>query len=118
MFQHACAFETTRGYHNLVERLRDPSHTRALSPSELFHYAGLAGLLADRLETIDYDIDVDDWIARADQPAEDAREARDLLAHAIGTRRFAGRRVWRDDTGKLWFTVRWGIVCATKPAPG
>ena len=105
-------------YHNLVERLRDPSHTRALPPSELFHYAGLAGLVADRLETIDYDIDVHDWIARADQPAEDARKTRELLADAIGTRRFGGRRVWRDDTGKLWFTVRWAIVCATKPAPG
>ena len=40
------------------------------------------------------------------------------VADAIGTRRFGGRRVWRDDTGKLWFTVRWAIVCATKPAPG
>lgn len=104
-------------YHNLVERLRDPSHARALPLSELFFFLGEAGLDADRLETLDFELDVEDWIARAEQAKEQADEARALIAHALGTRRFGGKRVRRDEGGKLLFTVRWAIVVATKGPP-
>jgi ubiquinone/menaquinone biosynthesis C-methylase UbiE len=42
-------------YHNLVERLRDPSHARALPLSEFAQMLGLAGLELDKVETIDND---------------------------------------------------------------
>src|SRR5262245_34628963 len=42
-------------YHNLVERLRDPSHMRALPLSEFAQMLGLAGLALDQIETVDYD---------------------------------------------------------------
>lgn len=102
-------------YQDLVERLRDPSHARALTLSELFQYVGLAGLDAEKLDAIEYAQDVDDWIARAEQPRAGAAQARELIAHAIGTRKMGGKRVWRDENGKLWFTVRWAIVVAGKP---
>ncbi len=102
-------------YHNVVERLRDPSHTSALPLSELVQLLGL-GLQVDKIETIDYDLDVEDWIARAEQSADDAQRARQLIAAAIGTRKFGGKRVWRDEDGKLWFSVRWAILVATKPS--
>ena len=110
-------------YHNLVERLRDPSHARALPLSELAHMLGLAGLDLDKVETIDYAQDVEDWIARAEQSPDDAKQARELIVAAIGTRKFGAKKVWRDEGGKLWFSVRWAILVATKPtshllAPG
>jgi hypothetical protein len=58
-------------YHNVVERLRDPSHTTALPLSELVQLLGLVGLQVDKIETIVYDLDVEDWIARAEQSADD-----------------------------------------------
>jgi len=41
---------------------------------------------------------------------------RQLIADAIGTRNFGAKRVRRDEGGKLWFSVRWAILVATKPA--
>ena len=78
-------------YHDLVERLRDPSHARALPLSELAEMVGLAGLELDKIETMDYAQDVEDWIARAEQSADDAKQARQLIAAAIGTRKFGAQ---------------------------
>ena len=103
-------------YHTTVERLRDPSHARALPLSELVHMLRVAGLEVDKIEAIDYEQDVDDWIARAAQSVDEATRARKLIAEAIGTRKFGGKRVWRDEHGKLWFSVRWAILVATKLA--
>jgi hypothetical protein len=103
-------------YHNLVERLRDPSHARALPLSEFAQMLGLAGFELDKVETIDYHQDAEDWIARAEQFADDAKQARQLIAAAIGTRKFGAKKVWRDEGGNLWFSVRWAILVATKPA--
>jgi hypothetical protein len=101
--------------HNVVERLRDPSHTCALPLSELVQMLGLAGFQLDKVETIDYDQDVEDWIARAEQFADEAKQTRQLIAATIGTRKFGGKKVWRDEGTKLWFSVRWAILVATKP---
>lgn len=106
--------EAEAAYHDEVERLRDPSHASALPLSRLFLLIGKSGLEADRLETIDYELDVDDWIARADQSKEEAAKARAMIAAALGSRRFGGKHVRRDEQGKLWFTVRWAIITATK----
>jgi len=103
-------------YHTNVERLRDPSHTRALPLSELVHTLRVSGLELDKVEAIDYDQDVEDWMTRAAQSADEATRARKLIAEAIGTRKLGGKRVWRDEDGKLWFSVRWAILVATKRA--
>jgi len=103
-------------YHNNVERLRDPSHSRALPLSELVHTIRVAGLELDRVEAIDYDQDVEDWMARAAQSTDEAARARQLIAEASGTRKFGAKKVWRDGDGKLWFSVRWAILVATKVA--
>src|SRR5262249_33482942 len=103
-------------YHNRVERFRDPSHACALSISALAQMIGLAGLELDKVEMVDYDQDVADWIARAEQSADDAAQARKLITAAISTRKFGGKTVWRDQGGKLWFSVRWAILVARKPA--
>jgi len=103
-------------YHNNVERLRDPSHNRAVPLSELVRTIRVAGLELDRVEAIDYVQDVEDWMARAAQSTDEAARARRLIAEAIGTRKFGAKKVWRDEDGKLWFSVRWAILVATKLA--
>jgi hypothetical protein len=101
-------------YHNVIERLRDPSHTSSLALSELVKMVRIAGLELDKVDAIDYEQDVEDWIARAEQSADAATQARELIADATGTRKFGGKRVWRDQDGKIWFSVRWAILVATK----
>jgi SAM-dependent methyltransferase len=101
-------------YHNEVERLRDPSHARALPLSELLRLAGLAGFEADHVETVDYELDVEDWIARAEQSEDEASRARARIAAAVGTARFGGKHIRRDPAGALMFTVRWAILVATR----
>lgn len=102
-------------YHDEVERLRDPSHASALPLSRLARTLGQAGLQVAALDAMDFAIDAEDWIARAEQTREQADEARRRIAAAIGGRRFGGKRAWRDASGKLWFTVRWVMVVAEKP---
>ena len=77
---------------------------------------GLAGLELDKIETINYNQDAEDSIACAEQSADDAQQARQMIVAAIGTRKFGAKKVWRDEGGKLWFSVRWAILVATKPA--
>jgi SAM-dependent methyltransferase len=101
-------------YHNVVERLRDPSHANALALSELVKTIRLAGLEIDKVDGIDYEQDVEDWIARAEQSADAAARAREMIADASGTRNFGGKTVWRDQGGRIWFSVRWAILVATK----
>jgi SAM-dependent methyltransferase len=101
-------------YLNLVERLRDPSHVRALPISEAVQVVGLAGFELDRVNTTELELDVDDWIARAAQSSDEARRAHELLVDAVGTRRFGGRRVRRDEAGKVKFIVRYMIVVGTR----
>lgn len=84
--------------------------------SELVQIIRLAGLEIDRVDTIDYEQDVEDWIARAEQSADAATRARELIVAATGTPMFGGKRVWRDDDGSAWFSVRWAILVATKSA--
>jgi SAM-dependent methyltransferase len=100
-----------------VERLRDPSHARVLPLSETVRAVGLAGLEPARLDAMDFAIDVADWIARAKQAPEAAAEARRLLEAVSGTRRFGGKRVWRDAGGRLFFEQRYAMLVAEKPAP-
>jgi len=101
-------------FHNVVERLRDPSHASSLPLSKLVKTIRIAGLELDKMDAIDYEQDVEDWLARAEQSAKAATRARQLIAGARGTRKFGAKRVWRDQEGKLWFSVRWAILVATK----
>jgi SAM-dependent methyltransferase len=101
-------------YLNMVERLRDPSHARALPISEAVHIIGVSGFDLHRVDTTELELDVDDWIARAEQTPDEARRVRELLGDTVGTRRFGGRRVRRDEAGKLKFIVRYMIVVGVR----
>lgn len=63
-----------------AERLRDPSHGRALSEAEWRALLGGAGLEVERVEHFDMELDFESWFARTQTPAADAERARELLA--------------------------------------
>lgn len=63
-----------------AEKLRDPSHVRALSEDEWRELLGSAAFEVERVEFFDMTIDFESWFARTDTPPDDSERARDLLA--------------------------------------
>ena len=66
-------------YQNQVERLRDPSHTRALAPSELIELLTAAGLEIERLYSSEVVQNLERWLANSFTPPERAAEVRALI---------------------------------------
>jgi ubiquinone/menaquinone biosynthesis C-methylase UbiE len=100
---------------NEIERLRDPSHTRALPLSELVRLIGTLRLELDRTEAFNFRIEVEDWIHRAFQ-SPDARAEVQRRLGTPGPRAFGGRPLYRDASGKLCFETRHMMVVATRVA--
>jgi ubiquinone/menaquinone biosynthesis C-methylase UbiE len=63
-----------------AEKLRDPSHVRALSEEEWRELLTSAGLEVERVEFFDMMIDFESWFARTSTAAEDAERARELVS--------------------------------------
>lgn len=106
---------TRAGYHNAVERLRDPSHTRALPLSELFRRLDEAGLRPLRCETYALDQEVEGWLTRAQTPESRAAVVREwLTADAEAQGQLSGIDTrWQD--GALHFTHTLVRLVARKP---
>lgn len=101
--------------HNRVERLCDPTHARALAPSEflaLFAERGLE-VVVDAARTLDYALP--DWIAHGGPPPERAREIEALMRGAIEGDR-AGLAVRVADDGEIWFSHEARAYVARRPA--
>jgi len=62
-----------------IDRLRDPSHTRAVSPDEWPTLLGGCGLRLDRIEIVGRELEVDEWLPRAHPPPENAARVRAML---------------------------------------
>ena len=66
-------------YHNRFERLRDPSHTRALAPTELLALFTAAGLELERLYSGELVQNLERWLANSQTPPEKAAEVRAMI---------------------------------------
>jgi ubiquinone/menaquinone biosynthesis C-methylase UbiE len=66
-------------YQNRFERLRDPSHTRALAPTELIGLFTAAGLELDRLYSGELVQNLERWLANCQTPPERAAEVRAMI---------------------------------------
>ena len=64
---------------NRLERLRDPSHSRALSRSELERLLAKVGLKLLRSGSLEIEVDLENWLELADTPADAAEEIRQAL---------------------------------------
>jgi ubiquinone/menaquinone biosynthesis C-methylase UbiE len=63
-----------------IDRLRDPSHTRAVAPHAWASMLGACGLVLERIEVHPRELEVDEWLPRAHPTPEHAARVRALLA--------------------------------------
>jgi hypothetical protein len=64
---------------NHVERLRDHSHTTALTPTELIAMTRKLGLEIESMHSDRLVVDMEDWLKGAQTADSDAREVRRLV---------------------------------------
>lgn len=103
-----------RDYHETVERLRDPAHVRTLARMEIVSILGSAGLAIDQEESVQMDLDFEDWLERAYPPAEDGARVRAMMAACLG-KDLIGHAVWREE-GRMKFRRRSIMIRALRPS--
>jgi len=101
-------------YQDRWEILRDPSHVRTLSLSELLLVFRDAGLETDSVSTAD-DLtpEVERWLTTTKAPPERAEEVRRLL-NEDRQLDLSGTRPFQDATGRLYFHARTAILAGRK----
>ena len=82
--------EGLRERYNQLERLRDPSHTRALAREEMIRAASLQGLTPVFVDQREITVDMDRWLATAGTPKEVRIEIKDLLGRELRTAKRPG----------------------------
>jgi SAM-dependent methyltransferase len=106
--------------HDRLERLRDPSHTRALPAHEIATLLGTAGVTVVHETVHDQRLALDRWLAQTAPPPEAAQEIRAELEAELGGGPATGMRPLMHDDA-LHFTQRWAILLGEKrdrPTPG
>lgn len=101
---YASEFQPRASYYNHFERLRDHSHTQALSPRELIAMLAGAGVELQRLYSDELVVEMETWLESAQTSAEDAAEIRRLLEDDR-CRDLSGARPFLRD-GKIMFHQR------------
>ena len=100
--------------YNDYERLRDPSHVRALSEDNLQNLMERAGLQPTAFAKREIEVDVDAWLGLSQTAEADAQRIRcDLLAELDGGEP-TGMRPFRRGA-ELAFLQRWVVSVAGKP---
>lgn len=105
--------EALAATYNRLERMRDPAHTRALSPGELRELLRHAKLDIVRAVSRDVEVRVDGWLALT-QPEPDVQRAIvDELTQDLAGSRTSGMRpfLWEN---ALMFLQTWIIVVGAK----
>src|SRR3954447_6822681 len=99
--------------HDRLERLRDPSHTRALGVDELRMLLENAGARAERETFHDHALPVERWLAQTAPPADRAEAIRTELRDELAGGSPTGLRPVVED-GVLHLTHRYAIIVARK----
>ncbi|QBD79875.1 methyltransferase domain-containing protein [Ktedonosporobacter rubrisoli] len=100
----ASEFPERAAYHNHFERLRDPSHTRALPLSELVELFTARHLEVEQLFTSFHAQAVEQWLKNAQTPAERAQEVRTMFEQDV-LHDLSGTQAYREG-GALYFRHR------------
>lgn len=105
--------QTEAAAYNHLERLRDPSHTQALSTEELRGTLESCGLSGIRTASRNVEVETERWLALTSTPTARAQEIREDLMQDILGSASTGMRPFLDD-GVLMFTQRWVIAVGLK----
>ncbi len=100
-------------YHNRLERLRDRTHRRCLSLSEITALLGQAGLVVRRVDVQDSLREFNEWIAVAGTPPARAEHIRRLLQGSVEQDLSGLEAHAADDSFLFVQKVAW--VLAVKP---
>jgi ubiquinone/menaquinone biosynthesis C-methylase UbiE len=95
--------------HDELERLRDPSHTRALPEGELRDLIAAAGREAKREADWEQALPVERWLQQAETPAEARSQIRAALEEEADGGAPTGLRAQRADEG-LMISQRWLLI--------
>src|SRR4029078_2814776 len=76
-------------YHNRMDRLGDPTHVRALPPSEFDRLFAAAGLNVRSRVSVPMEMEVEEWIAHGAPEAGSVAEIRSMVAASLDTDRCA-----------------------------
>ena len=101
--------------YNEWERLRDPSHTRALPEAELAALLEAAGLTVSHKDRREIEAYVERWLGLAQTPQGAADRIRDAFRREIGGGEATGLRPFVRD-GERMFRHTWAIVVGRKEA--
>jgi SAM-dependent methyltransferase len=108
-----CLDEAIAGRHNALERLRDPSHTTALTEDALVAAVGAARLAVASVDRHEHRLDLEAWIDRAHTPTGPADELRAAFTAEIDGGPATGLRAERDADRPVTLSQRWVRVVAT-----
>ena len=98
--------------YNHYERLRDPSHTRALTFDELQTVVVSAGLHAIHTDTVGVEVNVGRWLRLTKAPEAVATQITSDLEKDIADGSRTGMWPFRNGDCELMFRQRWGLVVA------
>jgi 2-polyprenyl-3-methyl-5-hydroxy-6-metoxy-1,4-benzoquinol methylase len=99
--------------HNALERLRDPSHTTALTEPALVAAVGAAGLEVRDADRYEKTMGLDPWLERAHTAGDAAGEVRAAFAAELGGGAATGLCAGRDADGSVTLRQRWVRLVAT-----
>ena len=98
-----------------MEKLRDPSHVRAIGLDEFASLYAKAGLLPPAVRTYGLEVDADALLAATDTPAGPREQVRSLLQEDVGVDALGVDA--REAGGSLRFTFPIAVLVGLKPAP-
>jgi len=111
----ASEHEARAAYQNEFERLRDPSHTRALPLSELLELFEAAHLEVETVKTDALVPAVEEWLANAKTPSDMGPTVRAMIERDAAEDLSGTQPFWRE--GALYFTQRTAAVVGRRLGP-
>jgi ubiquinone/menaquinone biosynthesis C-methylase UbiE len=105
--------EELAAHYNRVERLRDSSHTEALSPSRLQNLIQDAGIVITNYYSREVENSLDEWLDFAQAKAYARQEIVNLMQRELIGLGPTGMRPFINDD-KIMFLHTWGIVVGEK----
>ena len=99
--------------YNSLERLRDPSHTMALTNEQMKKILAEVEIVVDKSETRDVEVDFQQWVKMTVTPPETLEVLKEELMNDIRDGAKTGMRPFMED-GALKFLQVWCAIIGTK----
>ena len=99
--------------YNHIERLRDPSHTLALSKKQMTKLLSVAGMVVETFEMRDVEVDFQRWVQMTGTKPETVKIVKEELLKEIGGGSQTAMRSFMR-SGDLKFLQAWAVVLGVK----